>query len=51
MWDRKNSGLVVCGKAEKRKALDRMIRYYREAGHTKAYARQLAKNHLNYGKK
>lgn len=51
MWDRKDISFGICGKAEKREALNRLVRYYREAGHTKTYARELAKNYLNYGKK
>lgn len=37
-------------KAEKRYTLDRLTRYYQEAGHTKAVARALAKNYLRFGK-
>lgn len=33
-------------KADKRYKLDRMIRYYMEAGHSKVTARLMAKKHL-----
>lgn len=52
MWDRDNKGRpLVSGKEEKRYTLDRMTRYYQEAGHSKTYARLLAKNYLKFGKK
>jgi len=33
-------------KAEKRHNLDRLVRYYMEAGHSKVTARLMAKKHL-----
>lgn len=37
-------------KADRRYSLDRMVLYYREAGHSKATARSLAKKYLRFGK-
>lgn len=37
-------------KADRRETLDRLTRYYQEAGHSKATARTMAKKHLRFGK-
>lgn len=37
-------------KADRRETLDRLTRYYQEAGHSKATARAMAKKHLRFGK-
>lgn len=37
-------------KADRRNTLDRLTRYYQEAGHSKQTARALAKNYLRFGK-
>lgn len=37
-------------KADRRETLDRMTRFYQEAGHSKATARAMAKKHLRFGK-
>lgn len=42
--------IILSSKADKRHTLDRMTRYYQEAGHSKQVARALAKNYLRFGK-
>lgn len=43
--------LLITSKEDRCETLDRLTRYYQEAGHNKTTARTLAKKRLRFGKK